>query len=124
MKSQLSKAFEPALTSVEVLWQQFDDDAAKPIQVILVCVCVFSITTCMLPCMTNLLTVTLIVTYIQAPQEIVSLFSGSRQVIYGFVPHCLQVHVYICKYIVTANLLDFYKLRILYDIRMLAVILT
>ena len=34
MKSQLSKAFEPALTSVEVLWQQFDDNAPKLIQVI------------------------------------------------------------------------------------------
>lgn len=34
VKSQLSKAFEPALTSVEVLWQQFDDNAPKPIQVI------------------------------------------------------------------------------------------
>ena len=34
VKSQLSKAFEPALTSVEVLWEQFDDDAPKPIQVI------------------------------------------------------------------------------------------
>ena len=27
---------------------------------------------------------------LQAPQEIVSLFSGSRQVVYGFVPHCKQ----------------------------------
>ena len=26
----------------------------------------------------------------QAPQELVSLFSGSRQVVYGFVPHCTQ----------------------------------
>ena len=26
----------------------------------------------------------------QAPHEIVSLFSGSRQVVYGFVPHCKQ----------------------------------
>ncbi|XP_065907785.1 protein mono-ADP-ribosyltransferase PARP4-like isoform X2 [Dysidea avara] len=57
VKSQLSKAFEPALTSVKVMWQQFDENAPKPLQ---------------------------------APQEIVSLFSGSRQVIYGFVPHCLQ----------------------------------
>ena len=30
--------------------------------------------------------------FIQAPQEIVSLFSGSRQVIYGYVPHCKQVY--------------------------------
>ena len=36
MKSQLSKAFEPALTSVEVLWQQFDDNNPKPIQVIFI----------------------------------------------------------------------------------------
>ena len=36
VKSQLSKAFQPALTSVSVEWQQFDDDAPKPIQVILV----------------------------------------------------------------------------------------
>ncbi|XP_065907786.1 protein mono-ADP-ribosyltransferase PARP4-like [Dysidea avara] len=57
VKSQLSKAFEPALTSVKVMWQQFDENAPKPLQ---------------------------------APQEIVSLFSGSRQVVYGFVPHCLQ----------------------------------
>lgn len=28
---------------------------------------------------------------LQAPKEIVSLFSGSRQVVYGFVPHCKQV---------------------------------
>ena len=27
----------------------------------------------------------------QAPQELVSLFNGSRQVVYGFVPHCKQV---------------------------------
>lgn len=26
----------------------------------------------------------------QAPQELMSLFSGSRQVVYGFVPHCKQ----------------------------------
>ncbi|XP_065907778.1 protein mono-ADP-ribosyltransferase PARP4-like isoform X3 [Dysidea avara] len=57
VKSQLNKAFEPALTSVKVMWQQFDENAPKPLQ---------------------------------APQEIVSLFSGSRQVVYGFVPHCLQ----------------------------------
>ena len=29
--------------------------------------------------------------HLQAPQEIVSLFSGSRQVVYGFMPHCKQV---------------------------------
>ena len=35
VKSQLSKAFQPALTSVNVEWQQFDDNAPKPVQVIL-----------------------------------------------------------------------------------------
>ena len=34
VKSQLSKAFQPALTSVSVVWQQFDDNAPKPVQVI------------------------------------------------------------------------------------------
>ncbi len=58
VKVQLSKAFQPALTSVAVDWQQFDTNAPKPVQ---------------------------------APKEIVSLFSGSRQVVYGFVPHCKQV---------------------------------
>ena len=33
-KSQLAKAFQPALTSVSVEWQQFDDDAPTPIQVV------------------------------------------------------------------------------------------
>ena len=33
VKSQLSKAFGPALTSVKVMWQQFDENAPKPIQV-------------------------------------------------------------------------------------------
>ncbi|XP_065907674.1 protein mono-ADP-ribosyltransferase PARP4-like isoform X2 [Dysidea avara] len=32
VKSQPSKAFEPALTSVKVMWQQFDENAPKPIQ--------------------------------------------------------------------------------------------
>ncbi|XP_070569266.1 protein mono-ADP-ribosyltransferase PARP4-like [Ptychodera flava] len=57
VKSQLQKAAQPALTSVSVAWQQFDNDAPKPIQ---------------------------------APNQIVSLFSGSRQVVYGFVPFCTQ----------------------------------
>lgn len=34
VKSQLSKAFQPALTSVSVEWQQFDDNTPKPVQVI------------------------------------------------------------------------------------------
>ncbi len=28
--------------------------------------------------------------FVQAPVELVSLFNGSRQVVYGFVPHCKQ----------------------------------
>ena len=28
--------------------------------------------------------------FAQAPQELVSLFNGSRQVVYGFVPYCRQ----------------------------------
>jgi poly [ADP-ribose] polymerase len=57
VRGQLAKAFQPALTALSVEWQQFDDNAPKPVQ---------------------------------APQEMVSLFSGSRQVVYGFVPHCKQ----------------------------------
>ena len=30
-------------------------------------------------------------TPIQAPNQILSLFNGSRQVVYGFVPYCTQV---------------------------------
>lgn len=41
VKSQLSKAFQPALTSVSVEWQQFDDNAPKPVQVINFCDCGF-----------------------------------------------------------------------------------
>ena len=33
VKGQLAKAFQPALTSVSVAWQQFDEDAPTPIQV-------------------------------------------------------------------------------------------
>ena len=33
VKAQLDKAFQPALSSVCVQWQQFDDNAPKPIQV-------------------------------------------------------------------------------------------
>ena len=32
-----SKAFEPALISVKVMWQQFDENAPKPIQVVISC---------------------------------------------------------------------------------------
>uniref|UniRef100_A0ABM0MFB2 Poly [ADP-ribose] polymerase n=1 Tax=Saccoglossus kowalevskii TaxID=10224 RepID=A0ABM0MFB2_SACKO len=57
VKSQISKAAQPVLTSVNVEWQQFDSNSPIPVQ---------------------------------APSHIVSLFSGSRQVVYGFVPHCTQ----------------------------------
>lgn len=30
---------------------------------------------------------------VQAPQQITSLFSGSRQVVYGFVPDCTMVGI-------------------------------
>ena len=33
VKGQLSKSFQPALTSVSVQWQQFDENAPTPIQV-------------------------------------------------------------------------------------------
>ncbi len=35
VKGQLSKSFQPALTSVSVEWQQFDENAPTPIQVML-----------------------------------------------------------------------------------------
>ncbi|CAH1800048.1 unnamed protein product [Owenia fusiformis] len=59
IKSQLSKAGQPGLTSVSIDWEQHDDNGryAKPLQ---------------------------------APSQISSLFSGSRQVVYGFVPNCLM----------------------------------
>eukprot|EP00794_Sanderia_malayensis_P009205 gene9205-10179_t len=55
VKSQIEKCQQLALTSVNVAWQQFDDDAPCPLQ---------------------------------APRNVVSLFNGYRQVVYGFVPHC------------------------------------
>ena len=58
VQSQLMKCQQPVLTSVAVAWQQFDEDAPKPIQ---------------------------------APNQILSLFNGCRQVVYGFVPYCMQV---------------------------------
>ncbi|XP_033635285.1 protein mono-ADP-ribosyltransferase PARP4-like isoform X2 [Asterias rubens] len=57
VKTQLSRASQPVLSSVNVKWCQFDDDAPTPIQ---------------------------------APNHITSLFSGARQVVYGFVPYCTQ----------------------------------
>ena len=33
VKEQLSKAFQPALTSVSVNWWQFDENAPTPVQV-------------------------------------------------------------------------------------------
>ncbi|CAG5135718.1 unnamed protein product, partial [Candidula unifasciata] len=55
VKSQISKACQPGLTSVNVEWHQYNDDHPAPVQ---------------------------------APQEITALFSGSHQVVYGFVPDC------------------------------------
>lgn len=34
VKEQLSKAFQPALTGVDVQWQQHDENAPQPIQVL------------------------------------------------------------------------------------------
>ena len=79
--SQLSKAFQPALTSVSVQWQQFDEDAPKPVQVGVRAHTHTTHTPPHLPSSPPL----------QAPEELVALFSGSRQVVYGFVPHCKQV---------------------------------
>ena len=61
IKDQLSKATQPSLSHIEVVWQQFNDDddgATRPVQ---------------------------------APMNIMALFNGSRQVVYGFVPNCTQV---------------------------------
>ena len=33
VRGQLAKAFQPALTALSVEWQQFDDNAPKPVQV-------------------------------------------------------------------------------------------
>ncbi|CAH3018315.1 unnamed protein product, partial [Porites evermanni] len=57
VKSQLSKAKQPGLTSVAVSWQQHDSGSSPPVQ---------------------------------APHQILSLFNGSRQVVYGFVDNCTQ----------------------------------
>ncbi|XP_067050666.1 protein mono-ADP-ribosyltransferase PARP4-like isoform X2 [Acropora muricata] len=57
VKSQLSKAEQPSLTSVEIAWQQHDSGSRPPIQ---------------------------------APTHLLSTFSGSRQVVYGFVDNCTQ----------------------------------
>lgn len=57
VKSQLSKAEQPGLTSVRVTWQQHDSGSSPPVQ---------------------------------APHQLLSLFNGSRQVVYGFVDNCTQ----------------------------------
>ena len=121
VKAQLDKAFQPALTSVQVQWKQFDDDAPKPIQVgtsppflphrrLSACShlsCSIFVHTLLLfslplPLFLDMLSSTPSApppppappppthTHTQAPQELMSLFSGSRQVVYGFVPHCKQ----------------------------------
>ena len=58
VKSQLSKAEQPGLTSVAVSWQQHDSGSSPTVQ---------------------------------APHQILSLYNGSRQVVYGFVDNCTQV---------------------------------
>jgi len=66
VKGQLEKASQPSLMSIEVEWQQFNDeeddggDGSPP-------------------------------KLTQAPANIMALYSGCRQVIYGFVPNCTQV---------------------------------
>ena len=87
-KSQLSKAFQPALTSVCVEWQQFDENAPKPIQVSY-CTALFKIL------LFALINHHVHIAGAQAPQEIFSLFNGSRQVVYGFVPNCTRVRAFV-----------------------------
>ena len=58
VKSHISKAAQPGLTSVCVDWEQHGADVPGPVQ---------------------------------APRQITALFSGSRQVVYGYVPNCLMV---------------------------------
>jgi len=63
VKGQLEKASQLSLMSIEVQWQQFnddDDDGSSPKPK-------------------------------QAPANIMALFNGCRQVVYGFVPNCTQV---------------------------------
>jgi len=62
VKGQLEKAAQPSLTCIEVEWQQFNEaDDGSS------------------PKPT------------QAPANVMALFSGCRQVVYGFVPNCTQV---------------------------------
>ena len=37
---------------------------------------------------------------VQAPRQITALFSGSRQVVYGYVPNCLMVGLLIVKFLI------------------------
>ena len=64
VKGQLENAAQPSLTNIEVEWQQFNDEDAGD---------------GLMPKLT------------QAPANIMALFNGCRQVIYGFVPNCTQV---------------------------------
>lgn len=59
VKDQLLKASQPSLSSIEVAWQQFNEDDA--------------------------------VKLVQAPTNVMALFNGCRQVVYGFVSNCTQV---------------------------------
>ncbi|GFR66346.1 poly [ADP-ribose] polymerase [Elysia marginata] len=58
VKSQITKAMQPGLTSVSVEWRQYDDNLPPPAQ---------------------------------APRQITALFSGSQQIVYGYVPNCTMV---------------------------------
>jgi poly [ADP-ribose] polymerase 2/3/4 len=71
IKAHLSKACQPSLSNIEVIWQQFNDkDAAK---------------------------------LVQAPANIMALFNGCRQVVYGFVANCTQVKP-VCSALVCVNI--------------------
>jgi len=37
---------------------------------------------------------------VQAPKQITALFSGSRQVIYGYVPNCTMVILVYCEILI------------------------
>ena len=64
VRGQLEKAWQPSLTCIEVEWQQFNDDDVVD---------------------------GLSLKPMQAPANIMAVFNGCRQVVYGFVPNCTQV---------------------------------
>ncbi|GFO43316.1 poly [ADP-ribose] polymerase, partial [Plakobranchus ocellatus] len=60
VKSQMTKAMQPGLTSVSVEWRQYDENLPPPVQ---------------------------------APRQITALFSGSQQIVYGYVPNCTMANL-------------------------------